>query len=143
MSDLYQIVYTSQAARSMTRGELSDMLIGARTRNAPRDVTGLLVYDAGAFLQVLEGERATVESLFDRIRDDPRHVSVHRLAAGPIDHRLFDGWTMGWFNLADFEEVDVSDLRAHLASDDPDLPTIYRLFVRFRELLADGRGGAR
>ena len=48
------------------------MLTEARERNQQLGVTGLLLYKDGDFIQLLEGDKATVKALFqDSIRKDP------------------------------------------------------------------------
>ncbi|MEM7363377.1 MAG: BLUF domain-containing protein, partial [Pseudomonadota bacterium] len=44
----------------------------------PAGVTGMLLYHEGSFLQALEGDRAVVEALYERIEEDPR---LHHLMA--------------------------------------------------------------
>ncbi|NCG21136.1 MAG: hypothetical protein GWP91_19160 [Rhodobacterales bacterium] len=40
---LYRVFYISKATRPMTHGELEDLLLGARKRNAKLRISGLLV----------------------------------------------------------------------------------------------------
>jgi hypothetical protein len=67
------LIYSSTASHAMTRAELQTILEDARSGNAAHDVTGLLVYVDGVFLQILEGERDTLTSLVSRITNDTRH----------------------------------------------------------------------
>ena len=129
---MYRIIYCSRAVRPMTWGELDDLMSGARKRNAERGITGLALYDGGAFVQVLEGEQAVVEALYERIVRDPRHCAVERVAAGPVAKRDFEDWAMGFENLAVFDRFDVSEFRARLAGTDPlDGRATYAVLTRF------------
>ena len=51
----------------MEADELKAILSAARTNNSKKDISGMLVYHAGSFLQVLEGPEDTVTELFGKI----------------------------------------------------------------------------
>ena len=134
--DLYRVVYTSRASRPMTRGELDDMLQGSRRRNVENGITGLMLYEAGNFIQVIEGPRKLVDDLYDKIAQDPRHRAVERISAGPVESRDFESWSMGFSDLALFKDFDVSAFREELAGSEPlDPRGTYQLLLRFREAL--------
>jgi len=97
---LYELIYTSGATRELTGVELARLLLAARRANAAQDVSGILLYDAGSFLQVLEGERAIVEALYDRIKRDPRHARVRTLLERTIEKRQFRDWSMGFVDVS-------------------------------------------
>jgi hypothetical protein len=63
----YQLVYTSAETRRMRPQDLADLLDEAREENERLNVTGLLLYRSGAFIQVLEGDRLVVKDLYDTI----------------------------------------------------------------------------
>jgi hypothetical protein len=99
------IVYASLAARAMDDPDLEALLLDARTRNEAAEITGMLVYADGSFLQQLEGEAAAVRETFARIEADQRHTAVRMLSQRPIDERRFPAWSMG------FDAVDPEELR--------------------------------
>ncbi len=110
MSQLFQIVYLSAAAKGLAPAEVDDILIVARARNASADVTGMLLYADKSFVQVLEGERTNVEATFARIARDSRHTGILVLLKQPISARNFRDWSMGFERLqpgqsADFDAV--------------------------------------
>lgn len=105
-------IYASTASRAYGPHELADMLTAARTRNLARGVSGILLYIEGSFFQVLEGEAAVVDPLFARIASDPRHSRVTIIMREPIARRAFEGWSMGFAELASCE------LGATLGSND-------------------------
>jgi hypothetical protein len=51
-------------------------------------------------MQVLEGGREPVSTLYNRIAADPRHERVTILSFEDISERYFSGWTMGLVDLA-------------------------------------------
>src|SRR6056297_3774234 len=90
---LHRCVYTSRG-RNLGRADL-DAILASCERNSPgRAITGMLLFDRGHFVQLLEGPRAEVTACFLTIGADPRHSDVHLLAAGPLDARLFADWSM-------------------------------------------------
>jgi hypothetical protein len=50
------IVYVSAAVKLLDDDQLFDILSSSRKNNAERDVTGVLLYSEGVFIQVLEGD---------------------------------------------------------------------------------------
>ena len=101
---LTHLIYTSAATPGLDPADLKTILQTARSRNAQRFVTGMLLYTSGSFFQVLEGDEATLMALFAIIAADPRHKSVTKIIHEPIAQRAFGDWTMG------FAEIDPSEL---------------------------------
>ena len=91
-----RLVYASQTTRFIPPPEVATLIEVSRRNNTRADVTGLLIYDAGMFFQVLEGAFTGVASTFERIRLDPRHTDVTVLADEDIAVRGFSGWKMGY-----------------------------------------------
>ncbi|TQK20658.1 FAD-dependent sensor of blue light [Microbacterium sp. SLBN-154] len=103
--DLLSVLYTSTAREPMDDGQLTDLLRASRERNAAAGITGLLVYRAGRFFQVIEGPAAEVRRLYDSIAVDPRHHAVRTLVEDRVDERHFAEWTMGFERVPDHEET--------------------------------------
>jgi lipopolysaccharide biosynthesis regulator YciM len=83
----------------MTEDDLNDILSTARNRNAQVNVTGMLLYHDGNFMQALEGPEAAVMVLYERIQKDPRHKAVTTLMKRPCLERQFSEWEMGFRNM--------------------------------------------
>ena len=98
---MFRLVYVSAALNPFGQDELLELLVRARAKNDQRQVTGMLLYKDGNFLQVLEGEESAVRKLFAIIEQDPRHRGTIVLMEDPVQERLFDNWSMGFRNLAD------------------------------------------
>ena len=101
---LFQLIYTSGATRELKDVELARLLLAARSANAARDVSGILLYDAGSFMQVLEGERDVVQAVYERIKKDPRHTRVRILLQRPVENRQFRDWSMGFVDVKQIAE---------------------------------------
>ena len=63
-NDLTQVMYASAALAVFSPRDLAELLAKARARNEACDISGLLVYFEGSFLQVLEGPQDDVELLY-------------------------------------------------------------------------------
>ncbi|MET0342662.1 MAG: BLUF domain-containing protein [Polyangiales bacterium] len=94
-----ELVYISAAKRKCDPSELAEILEVARRNNARLGVSGILLYDNGSFLQVLEGDEAVVRELYEKIARDPRHDRVTVLSEHDTDARSFGDWTMGYVSL--------------------------------------------
>lgn len=93
---LFSLVYTSTAAETFSDEDLSDLLRTSRERNHGEQITGMLLYRNGRFVQFLEGEEASVRALYARIAADPRHTMVRLLVDGHPAQRTFEEWSMGY-----------------------------------------------
>ncbi|MGU3406922.1 BLUF domain-containing protein [Methylobacterium brachiatum] len=100
MSELYRLVYASKNMLHGSEAELTaivgQILATSQRNNARSDVTGALMFNAGAFAQVLEGPRRGVEETFERIQCDDRHSDVTVLQCGPTESRSFANWSMAF-----------------------------------------------
>jgi len=104
--DLTFLVYISSAVRLFSDEELKELLRLSRINNARLGVTGMLLYDRGNFIQLLEGPGANVDKLYERIRADPRHTRMSTLLQGPLEKRQFETLAMGFDNCADLSVED-------------------------------------
>ena len=97
---LVSLLYSSNATEPLDDAQLSELLAQSRESNARREVTGMLLYRGGRFIQVLEGPVDEVRSLAATIEADPRHTSMRVLIEEPIVRRVFGDWTMGFEPIA-------------------------------------------
>lgn len=93
---LVSLVYCSSATRPFSDEGLADLLATSRRNNDAHDITGLLLFREGEFVQILEGDRYDVEEAMKRISADSRHNDIRILLEEPIHARRFADWTMGY-----------------------------------------------
>jgi len=95
MTVIRQILYASNTDRDVADSILADILAESRKNNAGSNITGVLLYIDGGFMQVLEGENLAVADTYARICRDRRHwnttLLLDRQAA-----RAFGEWSMGF-----------------------------------------------
>lgn len=93
---LIQLIYASTATEPVTQEMVEAIMKVARVRNDLRDLTGVLVFDHQHFLQVLEGDRQSVNQLLAKLMSDPRHRNVTLIACREIQNRSYAAWSMGF-----------------------------------------------
>jgi len=96
---MLSLIYVSSAIRQFDDQELLDILKVSRENNSSQDVTGLLLYKSGNFMQVLEGSDEIVLALYEKIRKDARHKDVSIISREQIQTRQFPAWEMAFTNL--------------------------------------------
>ena len=94
----FRLIYSSEAAPGLTAVQLEEMLAESRIRNRAHGITGVLVFVDGAFLQILEGEKAEVFSLMERIERDTRHRGIKVFYEEEVDERAFASWSMAYLS---------------------------------------------
>lgn len=111
------LIYFSRSVKPFDENDLAAILQQSHRNNARTGISGVLLYVRGSIIQVLEGEKSAVESLYSRIQQDQRHADVNLILNRPISQRLFGNWGMGYETLTarQFEAV-----RAIINLDDVD-----------------------
>ena len=98
---LVRLLYASRSAQEIDDALVASILERSQKYNLEHGITGILcTYSQGnVFLQVLEGGRAAVNTLYGSIVRDPRHTDVTLLDYAEISERRFASWRMGRVNL--------------------------------------------
>ena len=93
---LHRAIYVSDAVgEAATSLLVLAEILGASERNNRRDgLTGALMRHGGSFMQAIEGRRADVDRLMDRLRADPRHQNIRLLSDQDVAGRVFPEWPM-------------------------------------------------
>ena len=89
-----RIVYHSVSTKPFSRGEIAALVLASANYNAKVDVTGVLVYEDGCFLQVLEGPSVSIDMVMLRIEKDPAHQNIQTVQDQAVGGRLFQNWAM-------------------------------------------------
>jgi Sensors of blue-light using FAD len=94
--DLHALLYVSTAVRPMTLPDIERLLELARARNAKLLVTGVLLYDAGHFMQYLEGPAASMGKVYQTIQASSMHQGIIELLRERIATSEFPEWSMAF-----------------------------------------------
>ena len=98
---MISLIYVSSAVEPFSKEELLTLLETSRRNNALLNVTGMLLYKDGNFMQVIEGEEPAIRKLHTKISLNPRHDGLITLLETPIERRQFTEWSMGFKDLSD------------------------------------------
>lgn len=96
MSSIYTLAYASSSTYLMSNDDLEVLLSQSRKKNVESDITGILLYQDGNFLQLLEGPEKAVNDTYARIDRDRRHKGLIPLLRRSFPNRSFAGWSMGY-----------------------------------------------
>ena len=100
--DLHALMYSSIADPKLTSDDIDQLVHQARQRNAEQGITGLLVYQHGCFLQILEGDRKKLSQLFEqKLLRDPRHSAVRLFHDEALSERQFRFWHLAFSDLGE------------------------------------------
>lgn len=92
---LVWLVYYSSARQIFDEKALSSLLKVSRRNNKRLDVTGMLLFHDGNFIQALEGPEWGVNDTFERIKADRTHGDIRSIGPIEIEQRFFAEWSMG------------------------------------------------
>ena len=106
---ILQLVYKSLAADGVDDAEVLGILRVSQTRNQRERISGLLVFQAPVFVQLLEGPPEAVEALYARIAADPRHHTVELIERRAAERAAMPTWAMGYFSPSAVGNVEAGD----------------------------------
>ena len=108
------LMYTSEYVGNFDRILLDfpNIIDISKRENDRHGITGILFYDHGRFVQIMEGEDKDVRCLMENIRSDTRHKNVKVIIDEPVAKREMKDWKMlgyglhdqmnlGWINVED------------------------------------------
>ncbi len=93
---LAALAYVSTATHALGEYELERLLESARDFNAGQQVTGVLLFDDGNFFQYIEGPRAGLAPVYERIRRSRQHFGIIQVLDRDVPARQFQDWKMGF-----------------------------------------------
>lgn len=136
-----QLVYISKATELFSESSLKTLTDLASSNNKKLNITGCMLYASGYFLQLLEGEGKSVESLYRKIERDTRHKGCKILIDKEIedDKRLYGKWFMTSFNVdtkSDFPVELKQNIQSIINNPNTNIP-VHRIFIEFKRYLAN------
>ncbi|MHA6318538.1 BLUF domain-containing protein [Altererythrobacter sp. CAU 1778] len=125
-------VYISTAAAGVGPEDIARIVETAQRNNPPRGITGFLLYNGRNFMQLLEGEQGSLQSLMLSLTRDTRHHGIVRIEDIAIEERLFQDWNMPHLSMSG----DLSEKRREIDAMLPDNldPQVRRTVLNFTAL---------
>ncbi len=101
---LQTIIYISNAVKLFEEKNLNKLFYQSFQNNTHNNITGILLYDEGTFIQILEGEELDLNNLFKTIHHDKRHDNITKILDINIRERLFK---TGFSTLNNYGQMEV------------------------------------
>ena len=105
-SDIFSLIYSSAAADGCTSDDFRKIAEKASAYNRDAGLTGMLLACEGLVMQFLEGPRTQVETLYEKIKRDPRHQHLSVLSTRTLPEREFPNWNMGFCEVVSADDPD-------------------------------------
>ena len=131
---MFSLVYVSSATVPFSKQDLQELLVKSRRNNTALEVTGLLLFKDGNFMQVLEGDERNVTAVYQRILLDTRHAGSMILLKQHIAARDFADWSMAFRDMNDPEVRATPGFNSFL-NENPDDKALFRDPTRAQRLL--------
>lgn len=109
----HTICYISKQARQLTEGEIDSLFQFILDFNSKNQISGILLFNQGIFLQVLEGDSSVLKRLFKNIRNDTRHRNILTVLEQRIEERIFAEYKAGFSILK--SKTDLQNLNGYLS----------------------------
>jgi len=126
----------SEACPDISYTDLENILFSARKRNAEKEITGLLIFRDGFFIQILEGQQSQIKELVGRIIQDRRHKKLHVIGEWNTNKRFFEKWSMSFVdgdlieNIHPFVQKILSDTMLVNLPNQNDFQNFYEDFIK-------------
>ena len=98
--ELHRMVYTSARMKHCDEDAIAQILTASRKNNPKLNVSGLLIHTKDRFIQILEGSKANISSVYERIQKDDRHAGTSVRFFEPVAQREFGEWNMAHKSMA-------------------------------------------
>ncbi|WP_051957605.1 BLUF domain-containing protein [Altibacter lentus] len=109
---MHTICYLSNKVPHVDLHNIEELFETTQRNNLSNNITGILLYLDGNFLQVLEGKKEVIGPLFDSIMKDARHTSIFVILDKSIDDRTFNHYRSGFSVVKN--QTDLSNLKEYL-----------------------------
>ena len=96
---IYRLIYVSKEAERFSLEAISGVIKNAKIMNAKRGITSFLIHGENDFAQFIEGSESKVKIHYEKVKQDSRHKDIVTVMEGKVDHRIFNDFTMGFWQV--------------------------------------------
>lgn len=93
------VSYSSFASPGLQPAELETLIAQSLANNARDGVTGVLMFNGAAFVQLVEGPEDAIDRLVQRIATDERNCQMEVRDERRLNARIFPDWTVGYVKI--------------------------------------------
>ena len=116
--------------------DCATIVAASKAANPLHDITGVLFFTRGKFLQVIEGVEEELRQLMRNIERDTRHTNIEYLIDTPVTRRGFSRWNMDFFRLEPGQAFDADTMKELTRSFETELlPRSDMLVLYYKALL--------
>jgi limonene-1,2-epoxide hydrolase len=92
MSELIALSYVSTLTKAFAESDLSAAVEHFYNKNSTSDITGIMIVSGNKIMQTIEGDPDRIDSLFEIIKNDPRHDNVVLIYRADLAFRKHGSW---------------------------------------------------
>ena len=118
---LYRLIYKSTSTQALTAELIKSIEGSSNENNVDLEVTGILISNKTAFMQVLEGERKNINKVYTKICSDPRHSEIELVSYAAVSRREFPDWSMKCLSTGIMGRLIADQLKKKFGAEDADL----------------------
>lgn len=111
------LVYVSSAILGLEQNAIAALVKASSLYNKKHEITGMLLYKGGNFMQLIEGHEHSITKLHKKIEKDNRHSGMMTLLKEKITIRNFDNWSMAYSNIDNLTGIDKEIISSFLDDD--------------------------
>lgn len=113
MKQLYTICYVSKASEHITKQDVMEVFRVTEQANNAFYISGILLHSFGNFFQVLEGEKKSLEQLFEnKIMVDSRHNTIYEVFRKDMETPIFSTYLSQFLTIT--TSVQLDEIRKYL-----------------------------
>ncbi|WP_347924492.1 BLUF domain-containing protein [Pontimicrobium sp. SW4] len=102
----HTLCYVSSAKNLLSNLDIEHLFRVNKRNNTELNISGILVYNHGNFLQILEGDEQMVNMIFKKISQDQRHTNIIKLIDTTIEERIFVDYVSGFVIVENSKTLD-------------------------------------
>ena len=102
----HTLCYISKQKDSLSSSNLEDLFQFVVETNTTLNISGVLLHNNNFFLQVLEGDKDSIQDLFAKIRRDQRHHELLLILNQKVENRIFNNYEATFSVLKSREDIE-------------------------------------
>lgn len=102
----HTLCYISKQKEILSSSNLEDLFQFVVKTNTTLNISDVLLHNNNFFLQVLEGDKDSIQDLFAKIRRDQRHHELLLILNQKVENRIFNNYEATFSVLKSKEDIE-------------------------------------